>query len=103
MLAPTDDPIADLVLALSDEEAARASVRDARARQADALIALRAAGLSIRAVAHRVARARGLTLPIGERLRFAERLRKRASREQKQRTSVRDPQRQSGLECPRTG
>ncbi len=75
-----DDLIADLVQALLDEEAARGSAREARARQAELLRALRAEGIRLGVVAHRVARARGMVLPVGERLRLAERLRKRASR-----------------------
>jgi hypothetical protein len=78
----TDDMIADLVLALADEENARGSAREARARQAEALRALRAAGLRHGEIAHRVVRARGAVLPMEERLKLAERLRKRASRAQ---------------------
>lgn len=80
MPASADDLIADLVLALADEEGARCSLRAARIRQAELLRALRAEGIRLGVVAHRVARARGMVLPVGERLRLAERLRKRASR-----------------------
>lgn len=75
-----DDLIADLVLALDDEKEARCSLRTAQGRQAELLRALRSAGLRFQVIVHRVARARGIVLPLDEKLRFAERLRKRASR-----------------------
>lgn len=76
----TDDMIAELVLALLDEESAREKAGDARAKQAELLRSLRDHGLRLTAVAHRVSRARGWLLPVADRIRLAERLRKRAAR-----------------------
>jgi hypothetical protein len=75
-----DDLIADLALALADEEEARCSLRTAQARQAELLRALRTASVSFGVIAHRVTRAQGAALPVSDRLRLAERLRKRAAR-----------------------
>ncbi len=79
--APADDLIADLVQALLDEERARREVRAALRRQAELLHALRSEGFPATLVAHRVTSARGAVLPVRERLRVAQRLRKRALRE----------------------
>jgi len=83
-----NDLIADLVQALLDEETAHGTVREARSRQAELLRALRTAGVRLGVVAHRVARARGTVLPVEERLRLAERLRKRASRASRSRSEA---------------
>jgi len=77
---PAADLLAALAEALLDEERARGQVRSALARQADILRQLRVLGLPDSTVAHRVASAQGITLPLAERLRMAERLRKRRSR-----------------------
>ncbi len=69
-----------LVAALFGEEEARRAVGDALREQARLLRELRAVGLPASRVAQRVALARGLVLPIEDRLRLAERLRKRAWR-----------------------
>jgi hypothetical protein len=80
MSQEADDLIAELVQALLDEEAARGRAGDARARQAELLSNLRQQGLRLTAVAHRVSRLRGWVLSIPDRIRLAERLRKRATR-----------------------
>jgi len=67
-----------LASALLDEERARAAVREARVRQASALRQLQADGMTWSVIAHRVSRTQGRVLPVHERLRLAERLRKRA-------------------------
>ncbi len=72
--------IAELVGALIAEERARQAVRAALREQGRLLHSLRAAGLPAGAVAHRVAAVRGIALPVRDRLRLAERLRKRAWR-----------------------
>jgi hypothetical protein len=74
------DLVADLARALLDEEHARAELRATLDRQADLLHQLRAEGLTLPVVAGRVLRCRGLVLPITQRLKVAERLRKRAAR-----------------------
>jgi len=71
------DHLADLVQALLAEEKARGEVREAVHRQALALRELRQLGMPASTVAHRVAHARGLVLALPDRLRLAERLRKR--------------------------
>jgi len=79
-MGPATDHLAELAQALRDEERARDEVRAVLNRQADLLRLLRSEGMTLPEVAHRVVRARGLVLPIAERLRLAERLRKRVSR-----------------------
>ena len=69
-----------LVQALLDEERARNAVHGAIHKQAELLRALRRAGLSTSAVAHRVALARGAVLPVKARQRLAASLRQRMSR-----------------------
>jgi len=69
-----------LVRVLLAEEEARRAVREALREQAELLRELRAAGLPASRVAQRVALARGIVLPVRDRLRLAERLRKRAWR-----------------------
>ena len=79
-MGPAADHLTELAQALLDEERARDEVRAVLNRQADLLRLLRSEGMTLPEVAHRVVRARGLVLPIAERLRLAERLRKRVSR-----------------------
>lgn len=69
-----------LMDAILDEERARKAARLARERQVAAIEELRRSGLPVTAVASRVAHARGENLAVEGRLRFAERLRKRARR-----------------------
>jgi hypothetical protein len=69
--------IAALVEALRDEERARREFRASLRRQAALLGQLSSLGLPTSTVVHRVARAQGLTLGLRERLRLAERFRKR--------------------------
>ena len=69
-----------LVLALRAEEQTRSALRDALREQGRILRELRATGLPATTVAHRIAAARGIALPVHDRLRLAERLRKRAWR-----------------------
>jgi hypothetical protein len=71
------DHLADLFQALLAEEKARDEVRAAVHRQAVALRELRRLGLPPSVVAQKVATARGLVLGLPDRLRLAERLRKR--------------------------
>ncbi len=73
--------VAALLEVLVGEERARGEVRKALHRQAALLAELRSLGLPTTRVAHRLAFARGVPLSIGERLRLARRLRKRALRE----------------------
>jgi hypothetical protein len=79
-MADSNDPLAALVEALLAEDGARREVRGALREQARLLRELRALGLPTTIVAHRVAVARGIALPIEERVRLANRLRKRAWR-----------------------
>ena len=72
--------LADLLVALRDEDSARAALRDALHRQAVALWELRRAGMVTSTIAAKVAKARGETLDLRHRLKLAERLRKRAWR-----------------------
>lgn len=85
-------PAASLLDALTEallaEERARGEVRTALAHQAELLRHLRALGLPATRVAHRVAASQGVALPIGDRQRFARRLRKRAERETARRAGM---------------
>lgn len=78
MLAAT--LIDQLARSLLAEEEARRSVRDALREQATLLRELRGEGLALGRIAHRLGRALGHALSVRERLRLAERLRKRAAR-----------------------
>jgi hypothetical protein len=69
-----------LVAALLDEEQGRRAVHEALTEQGSLLRELRAAGVPATRVAHRILAARGVALPVRDRLRLAERLRKRAWR-----------------------
>jgi hypothetical protein len=66
-----------LVRALRAEEAARRLVAAVVRRQARLLRDLGDLGMPASTVAHRVAAAQGISLPLDERLRFGARLRKR--------------------------
>jgi hypothetical protein len=80
VVMPGADLVSGLFQAMLDEERARAELRVALSRQAALLRELRTSGLPLTVVAQRIARARGVVMPIGERLRLAERLRKRVAR-----------------------
>jgi hypothetical protein len=83
MAERSDDLIAELVQALLDEEAARDRAGEARTKQAELLRSLRERGLRFTSVAHRVSRARGWLLTTAERVRLADRLRKRRERDRR--------------------
>lgn len=74
------DLVSRLMEALRAEDAAAEAARRARAAQAGLLCALRKLGVPTTRAVHRLASLGQLALPIGERLRLAERLRKRARR-----------------------
>lgn len=74
------DLIAGLWQALQAEDSAAAAARAARGTQAKLLGELRALGVPTTRAVHRLAALGHLALPVGERLRLAERLRKRARR-----------------------
>ena len=78
----------DLAQALLDEERARAEVQAAVGRQADLLRDLRRLGVPATRVAQKVASSLGHPLPVGDRLRLARRLRKRAERETARRADL---------------
>jgi hypothetical protein len=69
-----------LVRSLLTEEQTRSALRNALREQGRILRELRATGLPTTTVAHRISAARGIVLPVRDRLRLAERLRKRAWR-----------------------
>jgi hypothetical protein len=77
-----------LAAAMRAEEEARTAVRHAMADQARLLAQLRILGVPATAVAHRLGTARGVALPIQERLRLARRMRKRAQRETRRRAEL---------------
>lgn len=74
------DLVSRLMEALQAEDAASEAARRARAAQAGLLAALRRLGVPTTRAVHRLAALGQLALPVGERLRLAERLRKRARR-----------------------
>lgn len=74
------DPVTTLWAALRAEDDALAAAAQARAQQAQLLHELREGGLPTTHVAHRLATYWGTPLSIRDRLRLAERLRKRARR-----------------------
>lgn len=73
--------VAKLAQALLEEEGARKAVREALRCQALLLGQLRREGVTTTTIAHRLAAARGMALPVADRIRLARRLRKRAERE----------------------
>jgi hypothetical protein len=91
-----------LVLALRAEEQTRSALRDALREQGRILRELRATGLPATTVAHRIAAARGIVLPVRDRLRLAERLRKRAWRGTGRPTDLAGAHGQPSAEDPRS-
>lgn len=86
-----------LAAAMRAEEDARSAVRSAMADQARLLAELRELGLPTTRVVHRVAADRGLILPVADRLRFAECLRRRAQRTTERRADSSAPHRHHGI------
>jgi len=79
-MSPSPPPLADLLAALHDEEQARAALQDALHRQVSALRSLQEQGIVTSVIAAKLGNARGESLTLRARLRFAARLRQRVCR-----------------------